>query len=357
MNPELMEQALILALQGKGKVIARPFVGCVIEKDGKVVGAGFHGQDKAKHAETIALEKAGKKANGADLYVTLEPCNHRGLTGACTEKIIKAGIKQVFIGTLDLNPKVKGKGVQKLKKAGIEVRAGIMEPYARGINDYFNKWIKTGEPFVVLKSALTRDGFISWGDGKRKKISCVEADKYVQDYRKECDCILVGIGTVLKDNPKLTCRKKNCRNPVRIVLDTELKIPLGAKMFSEKGKTIVFHGRGADKKKKMKLEKKGIECIAVPLKKKKNKSELDLKKVLKCLGKRNYMSVLVEGGQGINTAFLKGKLVDRAVLIFSRKEVGFGLEFCDDSFTKNLKLKRGGIRKLGDDVLIEGYLK
>jgi len=352
-----MEQALILALQGKGKVTARPFVGCVIEKNGIVVGAGFHGQFGKKHAETIALEKAGKKAEGADLYVSLEPCNHRGATGACTEKIINAGIEKVFIGTLDLNPKVKGKGALKLKKAGIGVRAGIMEPYAKGINDYFNKWIKTGEPFVVLKSALTRDGFISWGDGKRKKISCREADKYVQDYRNECDCILVGIGTVLKDNPKLTCRKKNCRNPVRVVLDTELKIPLNAKMFGEDGKTILFHERGADKKKKLKLEKKGIECVSVPLKKKGKTKNLNLKKILKNLGKRNYMSVLVEGGQGVNTAFLKGKLVDKAVLIFSRKEVGFGLEFCDDSFTKNLKLKRGGIRKLGGDVLIEGYLK
>ena len=357
MNPELMEQSLILALQGKGKVKARPFVGCIIEKDGKVVGAGYHGQSGGKHAEAIALEKAGKNARGADLYVTLEPCNHRGLTGACTEKIIKSGVKRVFIGTLDLNPKVKGNGAQKLKKTGIDVRVGVMEPYARGINDYFNKWIKTNEPFVVLKSALTRDGFISWGDGKQKKISCIEAGKYVQDYRAECDCILVGVGTVLKDNPKLTCRKKTSRNPVRVVLDTKLEIPLDAKMFSEKGKTIVFHARGADKKKKSKLEKKGIECTAVPMKSGGKKKELDLKKVLVNLGKKQYMSVLVEGGQGINTAFLKAGLVDKAVLIFSRKEVGFGLGFCDDSFTKNLKLKRGGIHKLGDDVLIEGYLK
>jgi len=357
MNSKLMEMALILALRGKGKVKARPLVGCIIEKDGKVIATGFHGERKGKHAEAIALEKAGKKARGANLYVTLEPCATKGKTGSCSDKIIKAKISKVFIGVLDSNPKNREKGVRKLHKAGIEIKLNVLGQYAGGINDYFNKWIKKKEPFVVLKSALTRDGFISWGDGKRKKISGKKADKYVQDYRAECDCILVGVGTVKKDNPKLTCRKKNSRNPVRVVLDTELEIPINAKMFLEKGKTIVFHGHRANPKKKAELKRKGIECISVPLKSKGNKKELDLKRVLEKIGKKNYMSVLVEGGQKINTAFLRGNFVDKAVLIFSRKEVGFGLKFCEDSYAQKMKLKRGSIRKVGVDTIVEGYLK
>jgi len=353
MDPKLMEQALILALKGKGKVKSRPLVGCIIEKSNRVIATGFHGEKKRKHAEAIALEKAGKKARGASMYVTLEPCSHRGFTGACTEKIIRAGIKTVFVGSLDPNPRVKGKGIKKLKEAGVKVKAGVLGTYAVGINDYFNKWIRTKKPFVVLKSALTRDGFISWGNGKRKKISGKKADALVQDYRGECDCILVGIGTVLKDNPRLTCRKKSCRNPVRVILDPELSIPASARVLREEGKTIIFHARGANPAKRKKLEKRGAECIAV----KKSKTGLDLRRVLSILGRKGYMSVLVEGGQKVNTSFLKEKLVDKAVLIFSRKEVGFGLKFCDDSFSKKMKLKRGSVEKIGDDIVVEGYLK
>lgn len=347
-----MEQAIILAQKGKGKVKARPLVGCLIVKEGKVIATGFHGEKGRKHAEAITLEKTGKQAKGAELYCTLEPCSHRGFTGPCAEKIIRAGVKKVFIGALDMNPKVRGNGIEKLHKAGIETQAGILESEALRLNDYFNKWIQTKKPFVVLKSALTRDGFISWGDGKRKKISGKETDKFVQDYRAECDCILVGIGTVLKDNPRLTCRKKDCRNPVRVILDPELEMPLEARMLNEKGKTIIFHSRGANSKKRKALERKGVECIAV----KEKKGELDLKKALAVLGKKNYMSVLVEGGQKVNTSFLREGLVDRIVLIFSRKEVGKGLEFCNDSLSRDMKIKKGSIRQLGGDVLVEGYL-
>jgi diaminohydroxyphosphoribosylaminopyrimidine deaminase/5-amino-6-(5-phosphoribosylamino)uracil reductase len=352
METAFMEQAIILAQQGRGKVKARPLVGCIIVKEGKVIATGFHGEKGRKHAEAIALEKAGKQAKGSDLHCTLEPCSHRGFTGPCAEKIIKAGIARVFIGALDVNPKIKGKGIALLQKAGIEIHAGILESEALRLNDYFNKWIQTKLPFVVLKSALTRDGFISWGDGKRKKISGKEADKYVQDYRAECDCILVGIGTVLKDNPRLTCRKAGGRNPVRVILDPKLEIPVGARLLKEKGKTILFHLRDADQKKRKALEKRGAECIAV----KGKKGELDLKSILKALGKKNYMSVLVEGGQKVNTSFLREGLVDRIVLIFSRKEVGKGLEFCSDSLSRDMKIKKGSIRQLGGDMLVEGYL-
>lgn len=353
MNPELMEKAIALALKGRGLVKARPIVGCVIEKNGWVVGTGFHGEKKRKHAEAIALEKAGRRASGADLYVTLEPCAHRGFTGSCADKIIRAGVKRVFVGTLDPNPRVKGKGIRKLKTAGIQVKVGLMEASAVRANDYFNKWIQVREPFVILKSALTRDGFISWGNGKRKKISGKKADSLVQDYRCECDCIMVGIGTVLKDNPRLTCRKHQHRNPVRVVLDTVLKIPISTRMLSSEGKTIIFHARKANPEKRKKLEGMGVECIAV----KKKSGNLDLKKILSILGKKRYMSVLVEGGQKVNTAILREKLADKIVLIFSRKEVGFGLKFCEDSLSQKMKLKSGSIKKLGDDIVIEGYLK
>ncbi|MEM0360387.1 MAG: bifunctional diaminohydroxyphosphoribosylaminopyrimidine deaminase/5-amino-6-(5-phosphoribosylamino)uracil reductase RibD [Candidatus Diapherotrites archaeon] len=352
MTEELMEKAIILAQKGKGKVKARPFVGCIIVKDGRIIATGFHGEKGRKHAEAIALEKAGKNAKNADLYCSLEPCSCKGFTGPCTKKIIKAGISRVFIGALDANPKNREKGIKRLQKAGIGVQAGILESEALRLNDYFNKWIKTKKPFVVLKSALTRDGFISWGNGKRKKISGKKADKYVQDYRAECDCILVGIGTVLKDNPRLSCRKPGSRNPVRVILDPKLQIPLNARLLKEKGKTMVFHSSKANPKKRKALEKKGVQCISVKAKKEK----LDLKQVLAILGKKNYMSVLVEGGQKINTSFLEEKLADKIVLIFSRKEVGRGLEFCHDSLSKKLRIKKGSMRQLGGDLLVEGYL-
>ncbi len=353
MDASLMENAVLLAEKGIGKVKNRPLVGCVIARGKKVVGTGYHGERGRKHAEAIALEKAGKRARGADLYCTLEPCAARGYTGSCAEKIIKAGVKNAFIGCLDPNPKNRKKGAKKLVKAGIRVKIEVLGQRCRKQNNCFNKWIKTGKPFVVLKSALTRDGFISWGDGKKKKITGKKADKLVQNYRAKCDCILVGIGTVLKDNPGLACRKKNFRNPVRVVLDPLLEIPLGAKMFKEKGKTIVFHARGANPGKRKKLEKKGIECVSV----KKSGRGLELESVLKKLGEKKCMGVLVEGGQKINTSFLEKGLVDKIVLFFSRKEVGYGLKFCEDSLSKSLKLKGGSIRELGKDILVEGYLK
>ena len=353
MDSGLMLKAVRLALRGRGKVKARPLVGCVIEKSGKVLGTGYHGEQGRKHAEAIALERAGMEARGAGLYTTLEPCSNKGLTGPCAEKIVRAGVARVFIGTLDPNPKNRGKGVKRLEMAGIELMVGVLEPYAVALNDYYNKWVVSGKPFVVLKSALTRDGFISWGDGKKKKITGKEADKYVHDYRAECDCILVGIGTVLKDDPKLACRKKGCRNPVRVVLDPELEIPVRAKMLGENGKTIIFHLKGADPKKRKALERKKAECIAV----KGKKGMLDLERVLGVLGKKKHMSVLVEGGQKINTSFLKQKQVDKIALVFSRKNVGFGLKFCEGPVGGQIRLKKGDIRKLGDDVLVEGYLK
>lgn len=353
MKSELMEKAIELAKKGKGKVKGRPLVGCVIEKNGEVIGTGFHGEKKRKHAEAIALKKAGEKAKEANLYCSLEPCSHRGRTGACTKKIINAGIKRVFIGALDPNPRESDRGIKKLEKAGIKTRTGVLEQKAIELNDYFNKWIQSKKPFVVLKSALTRDGFISWGNGRGKKITCKKADELVQNYRKECDCILVGVGTIKKDNPKLTCRKEACRNPVRVVLDTRLETPLNSRILREKGKTILFHAPRVNPEKRKKLELKGAKCIAV----KEKKSKLNLKKVLSHLGKRNYMSVLVEGGQMVNTSFLERNLVDKLVLIFSRKEVGYGLKFCRDSLSKKIRLKKGDIRQLGNNVLIEGYLK
>jgi len=353
MGSELMLKAVRLGLKGRGKVKARPLVGCVVEKSGEIIGTGYHGESGRKHAEAIALEKAGKKASGADLYTTLEPCSNKGLTGPCAEKIVKAGIARVFVGTLDPNPKNKGKGIKGLEKAGIELELGVLEPYAVALNDYYNKWVVSGKPFVVLKSALTRDGFISWGDGKKKKITGKEADKYVHDYRAECDCILVGIGTVQKDDPKLVCGKKGCRNPVRVVLDPGLAMPVKAKMLRDGGKTIIFHLKGVSAKKRKALEKKKVECVAV----KGKKGMVDLRKVLGELGKRNHMSVLVEGGRKVNTSFLKEGLVDKIALVFSRKNVGFGLKFCEDSVSGQIRLKKGDIRKLGGDVLVEGYLK
>jgi len=346
-----VSRAIETAEKGKGKTEHRPLVGCVIFRGKKIIATGYHGELGRKHAEAIALGKAGKKAPGAEMAVTLEPCSFRGRTGACTDKIIRSGISRVAVGTTDPNPKAHGRGIKKLRKAGIKVKL-LRSKEVEKLNERYNKWISTGRPFVLLKIAMSADGFISFGDGKRKTISCGESRKKVQEMRNEFEGILTGIGTVKKDNPRLTCRLPLGRNPVRIVLDPELEISKSARLLGGPGRAIVFYRKGLRSKKKKALGKKA-ELVPV----KARHGLLDLRQVLGEIGKRKIMSVLVEGGQKINTSFLEDGLADRAVFFVSKKKMGKGLKFCRGKKNARALLSKAGAGKSGADTVLSGIPK
>lgn len=376
---KFMLKALWLAKKGKGKVHPNPLVGCVVVKPAEsrllpsreqaaaqILGQGFYKEFGAPHAEIVALREAGKKIGigkkvkatagklqGAGLYVTLEPCNFFGKTPPCTEAIVKAGVGKVFVAMLDPNPRVNGEGVKELRKKGVRVEIGLCKEEAMQLNEAYVKFVKTGKPFVLLKIALTGQGFISWGGGKRKRISGKESLERVQELRNEFDAVLVGINTVKKDNPKLTCGVKGGRNPVRVLLDTELEVGLKSDFLKKNSKRIIFCGKKISKqeKKKLKLEKLGVEIIQV----KEKNNLLNLKEVLRELGERGIVSVLVEGGQGINSSFLKEKLADKIMFFVGKKRVKEGMFFVDRS-VKRIELKKVRSEMLGKDLVVEGYL-
>ena len=256
-DEKYMETAFRLAKKGKGKTFPNPLVGAVIVKDNRVVGSGFHQRIGKSHAEVNALKSAGTKAKGATLYVNLEPCSHFGRTPPCVDSIIKSGIKKVICATLDPSPSVNGAGVKRLKWAGIEVKLGVLESKAKKLNEVYFKRILTGFPFVILKIVQTLDGKIATLSGNSKWISQEDSRKFVHSLRKQVDAVLVGINTVIKDNPKLTTRKVKGKNPLRIVLDSEGKIPLNSNLLKENkdNKTVVVvTRRQAEKKIKSKVQ-------------------------------------------------------------------------------------------------------
>lgn len=364
-----MQLALQLAKKGKGHVHPNPLVGCVIVKPtekrlsskrkqmaAQILGQGFHQKFGAEHAEVNAIKDAWKKhgkdsTNNAEMFVTLEPCVHFGKTPPCVDAIIASGIKKVFVAMKDVNPIVSGKGLKKLKENGIEVDVGLCKEDAMELNEAYIKWMKTKTPFVLLKIALTKQGFISWGNGKRKRISGKKGLEKVQELRNEFDAVLVGINTVLMDNPKLTCRIKGGRNPIRIVLDPDLKIPLNANFLKKNAERIVFCGKKASKEKEKKIENMGAKVIRVNEK----NNLLDLKQVLKKIGKMQIVSVLVEGGQKINSSFLEKKLADKVMFIVGKKNLKNGLFFVNEH-VKRIELKNVKSYKLGEDFVIEGRM-
>ena len=362
MNEKFMRAALAEALKGAGKVSPNPIVGAVVAKRRKIIGKGAHLKFGDAHAEINALRKTRGGAKNAEMYVTLEPCCHTGKTPPCTDAIIESGVKRVFVGVKDPNPKVNGKGIAKLRNAGIKVKVGVLEQECRALNEFYFKYAKSKIPFVILKTAISIDGKISTGEKSRKWITGKEARRRVHELRGEIDAVITGIGTVLADNPRLTCRIKGRSNPVRVVLDSDLKIPAGAKLLRQKGKTIIFCNNKIRNKVKVKgkikklldLKNCGVEVVFVAGK----KGRLDLKSVLRELGKRGVMSVLVEAGTGVNTSFLKERLIDRVVL-FAAPEVfvkvkkrAFAENWDKSSFLAGMENAR--IEMLGKDLIVQG---
>jgi len=306
-----MHQAIHLALKGAGSTSPNPMVGAVVVKKGKVISEGYHRKAGTDHAELVALKKAGNKAHGATLYITLEPCCHTDKrTPPCTEAILKYGVKEVIVGTLDPNPKVSGKGVRFLRKNKVKVKVGILREVATNINKTYNKWIQTKQPYVLLKSAMSLDGKIALANGQSKWITGEAARNHAHQVRAWVDGILVGIGTVLADNPQLTARfkaSKKSRQPRPIVLDPKLKVPLNSHVIRPGAIFIVSESTLKNQSAKIKkLQQKGVQIVPCAMQSK----SFVLSKLLRHLGAMNLTSILVEGGATTITHFMKSKLWD-----------------------------------------------
>ena len=356
------EKYMRLAMQLAGNAIGRtspnPLVGAVIVKDNRVVGCGWHRKAGTPHAEVHALNKAGELAQGADVYVTLEPCAHYGKTPPCAKALVEAKVKNVYGGLLDVNPKVAGKGFKILEDAGIHVEYGFLQDELRKQNEVFFKWIEHKKPFIVLKAAMTLDGKIATATGQSKWITNETSRAYGYKLRDIYDGIMVGINTVIEDNPMLTARVDGGKNPIRIVVDSSLKIDINANVVQDKSaKTIIATTDKANKDKILKLQAQDVDVIVVD---KDKNDKVDIEKLLDILGQQNICSILVEGGATLSGSFVAKKLVDKVDFFIAPKIVG-GKEAKTPvagtgmlNLQEALALKDIQIEKLEEDILIIG---
>ncbi|MBN1384155.1 MAG: bifunctional diaminohydroxyphosphoribosylaminopyrimidine deaminase/5-amino-6-(5-phosphoribosylamino)uracil reductase RibD [Elusimicrobia bacterium] len=348
-DKQYMKLALQLAEKGRGWVSPNPMVGCVIVRNGNVISTGYHEYFGGAHAELDALKKCKPgQAKGADMYVNLEPCCHYNKkTDPCVPLIIKSGIKNVIIAMKDPNPLVSGKGTRQLKISGIQCKTGILQEEAEQLNESYIKFITKKIPFVTLKMAFSADGKTKTSTGDSKWISSDSSRKIVHTLRSTTDAVLVGINTVLKDNPELTSHGTG-KNPVRVILDENLKIPLSSNVINGPGITVIAASKRANKQKKLKLREIGTKMLEIPLK---NTGYLNLKKLLIELGKLDISSLLVEGGETIARSFLAEKLVDKIMFFFCPK-ITAGAKKMKDAVV----IKNPSVKKIENDLLYEGYL-
>lgn len=351
---EYMKLALSLAKAGKGQTSPNPAVGAVVVKDEEIIGMGAHLKAGEPHAEVHAISQAGPEAEGADIYVTLEPCAHTGKTPPCANLLVNSKLKRVFIASMDPNPLVAGKGIAILENAGLEVITGICEEEALELNVHFFHYIQNKTPYVTLKSAVTLDGKTASYTGDSKWITSEESRLDVHEYRHQHDAILVGVNTVIKDNPLLTTRlPRGGKNPIRIVLDTNLRIPSESKILDVKNaKTIIFCGNEAPTDKKNLLLEKGVEIEQL------DTAEVHVNKVLSRLGELNITSLFVEGGSAVQFAFLKEKAYQQVIMYMAPKLIG-GSEayssFGGKGFpfiSEGEELEFTSIEKIGKDIKI-----
>jgi len=356
---DYMNIAMELALKAKGRTSPNPLVGAILVKGGKIIARGFHRRCGADHAEAVAIKKVGRLAKGAALYVTLEPCSHSGRTPPCTDLIIKSGIQRIFIGMKDPNPLMNGKSIQLLRKAGLEVKVGFREKELRKVNESFFKYIQHALPFVVAKCAQTLDGKIATAGGQSKWITTKEARSYGHRLRDGFDAILVGINTVLKDNPFLNPEGKSKRIK-KIILDTRLQLSLKANVFKDvqPGDVIVATTTKADKVKLDLLNRKNVQVMVCPT----YDNRVDLQWLFKELAKMEITSILIEGGATMIGAALKEKLVDKMMVFVApkimgdQKAVSSIIGFAPVDVNHLPRLKDLTFQKIGDDFLVEGYL-
>ncbi len=374
-----MKLALDLAEKGRGYTSPNPMVGAVVVKNDIIVGKGWHKGAGLAHAEVEAINDAGDKAHGGDIYVTLEPCTHYGKTPPCTEKIINAKIKRVVVGAQDPNPFVKGGGINFLRKNNIEVKENVCRKEAEALIEDFIWYVRNDKkPFVILKCASTLDGRLATRTGDSRWITCDKSRAYVHKLRHGVDGIMVGSGTVKNDNPSLTARidNFNTRDPKRIILDTKLSINLNAKVLTEKSNavTIIATSKNALPEKRKEIEKTGAIIISVPLVSEdsvnsgdnpgfQNNGMIDLKFLLDKLGAMGIMSLLIEGGAAVIHSALMANIVNKVLFFMAPKILGGddGVPVCrgrgHDLMKHAFQLHNLDFMRFDDDILVQGYLK
>lgn len=358
-----MEMALDLARQGEGFTSPNPMVGAVVVKDGKIVGTGYHEGAGKPHAEVNALNDAGKLADGATLYVTLEPCNHTGRTPPCTRKILETGIRRVVMAMADPNSDVIGGGAEFLKQRGVEIATGIGENRAGKLNEAFIKYVQTKRPFVIVKCAATLDGRIATRTGDSKWVTGEMARKYVHRLRHAVDAIMVGINTVQTDNPSLTTRLKHGegKDPVRIILDTHLSISPDARVLRQDSasETILVTGTLDNSAEKTISDELNARVIESPLK----NGLVDLNDLMPRLGSMGIISLLIEGGSRVLASAFCSGIVDKVCFFYAPKILGGddGIPICSgpspELMEQAIGIKDLTVHRFGDDVMIEGYVR
>jgi diaminohydroxyphosphoribosylaminopyrimidine deaminase / 5-amino-6-(5-phosphoribosylamino)uracil reductase len=363
MDVKYMRRALELAKKGAGYTNPNPLVGAVIVKDGRIIGEGYHEVYGSHHAEVNAFKNTIEDVSGSTMYVTLEPCSHYGKTPPCAKTIVEKGIKKVIVALGDPNPEVAGRGIKFLRDSGIEVVTGVLEEESRRLNEIFLKYITTKLPFCILKTAMTLDGKIAARTGDSKWITNEESRKYVHKLRHRVSSIMVGVGTILQDDPMLNTRiqEVNGSDPIRIVVDTSGKTPLKARVLNIKSnaKTIIAATELASQEKLKEFERMGAEVIITPLR----ENRVDLKYLMKALGERKIDSVLLEGGSELNYSAMEAGIIDKVNAFIAPKFIG-GREAktpvggLGRPLMKNaLMLKDIEIQRFGDDIMIEGYIR
>lgn len=355
-----MGLALKLALKAKGKTFPNPLVGALVVKNGKIIGKGFHAKAGLAHAEIAAMDEAGKKAKGASLYVTLEPCAHTGRTPPCVNRIIQSGIKEVVVGMIDPNPLNNGKGVLLLKQNNIKVRFGVLSEQLEKINAIFVKYITTGIPFITVKVAQSLDGRIATFTGDSKWITSDKSRVFAHKIRKDYDAIMVGVNTVLRDNPRLNAVSPE-KQLIKIIIDSNLSTPENSNIFSGAGKVIIvtLPSRPGQETE----NRKSLAAKAAILEVKEKEGQVNLRDALKKLGRLQISNIIVEGGGTLVGSLFDERLVDRILFFISPKIIG-GKEAVSSVMGKGvkradqaIKLSQAKVRRLGEDLLVEASIR
>lgn len=355
-----MRQALDLAAKAIGRTSPNPMVGAVVVQNGHVVGAGYHGAAGQPHAEAIALREAGERARGATLYVTLEPCDHHGQTPPCTEAVLESGISRVVAAVEDPDPRVAGRGIGRLRESGLSVEVGLLEKEARELNAAYVKHRQTGLPLVTLKWAISIDGRLATRNGSSRWITSEEARREAHRLRDTHDAVLIGIGTALRDDPELTCRLPDGRDPIRVVVDSSLRLPPTARLLrTGRSPVIVASIASVDPVRKASLIEAGAELLFCES----FKGRTSLRDLLGHLARRGILSVLVEGGATVHASFLEAGLADRVsafvapILIGGAGPLGSVAGEGIQEMTQALRLREVRTRAVGPDIWIEGEIE
>jgi diaminohydroxyphosphoribosylaminopyrimidine deaminase/5-amino-6-(5-phosphoribosylamino)uracil reductase len=362
-----MTLALRLAVKGRGKTSPNPMVGALVVKNGRIVGRGYHHGPGQPHAEILALNEAGPRAKGAVLYVTLEPCCHLlKRTPPCVPAVVQSGVRQVVVAMTDPNPMVKGRGIAALRRAGITVITAIAQENAAQLNRAYLHWVKTGRPYVILKAGMTLDGKVATAKGESRWITGPRARLDAHRIRSQVDAVVVGVGTVLHDDPTLTARlsdrppKLAPRQPLRVVLDSRLRTPPTATVCDkqDQAKTLIVTTSRASRSRRRSFERAGVEVRSLSAK----NGRVSLPALMTMLGKRGITSVLIEGGSTVNAAALREKLVNHVVLYLAPTLMGGqdAKSVIGDRGPKRLAqalpLRHVMVRHIGKDLVVEGDL-